>query len=189
MYIDHRYEVLESLGSGSWANVYKVRDIRSNNLFTLKLFQYLSSADLYSHFSAEEMHHITKIEHPNLNHVVDFGHVGDHVYFISEFFEGKTLANFRFTKSKISQIYDIAVQTCYALNALHTQNILHKDLKLENVLYRFEGKAITLKLIDYGFSKVDTTKDSSMVSGTLPYLAPELYLGKPASMASDFYAL
>ncbi len=189
MYIDHRYEVLESLGSGSWANVYKVRDIRSNSLYTLKLFQYLSSADLYSHFSAEEMHHITKIEHPNLNHVVDFGHVGDHVYFISEFFEGKTLANFRFTKSKINQIYDIAVQICYALNALHTQNILHKDLKLENVLYRLEGKAITLKLIDYGFSKVDTTKDSSMVSGTLPYLAPEIYLGKPASMASDFYAL
>lgn len=189
MYIDHRYEVLESLGSGSWANVFKVRDIRTQNLYTLKLFQYLSSQDLYLHFSAEEMHHITKIEHPNLSHVVDFGHVGDHVYFISDYFEGKTLANFRYSKSKVNQIFDIAVQTCYALHALHTQNIMHKDLKLENVLYRMEGKAVVLKLIDYGFSKVDTTQDTQMVSGSLPYLAPELYLGKPASRASDFYAL
>ncbi|MCK9309541.1 MAG: protein kinase, partial [Candidatus Cloacimonetes bacterium] len=131
MYIDHRYEVLESLGSGSWANVFKVRDIRTDNIYTLKLFQYLSSESLYLHFSAEEMHRITKIEHPNLNHVVDFGHVSDHIYFISEYFDGKTLANFRFTKAKVNQIYDIVVQTCYALNALHTQEILHKDLKLE----------------------------------------------------------
>lgn len=189
MYIDHRYEVLESLGSGSWANVFKVRDIRSNNIYTLKLFQYLASDELYSHFSAEEMHHITKIEHPNLNHVIDFGHVGDHIYYISDYFEGKTLANFRFSKGKVNQIFDIAVQTCYALHALHIQNILHKDLKLENVLYRIEGKSLILKLIDFGFTKIDTTKDTQMVSGTLPYLAPEIFLGKPASKASDFYAL
>lgn len=189
MFIDHRYEVLESLGSGSWANVYKVRDIRTETLYTLKLFQYLSSRDLYSHFSAEEMHHITKIEHPNLSHVVDFGHVGDHIYFISDYFEGKTLANFRFTKARINLIYDIAVQTCYALNALHTQNILHKDLKLENVLYRMESKSLILKLIDFGFSKIDPDTDNQKVSGTLPYLAPEVYLGKPATKASDFYAL
>ena len=189
MYIDHRYEVLESLGSGSWANVFKVRDIRTDNIYTLKLFQYLSSESLYLHFSAEEMHRITKIEHPNLNHVVDFGHVSDHIYFISEYFDGKTLANFRFTKAKVNQIYDIVVQTCYALNALHTQDILHKDLKLENVLYRLEGQTLNLKLIDYGFTKIDTSKDNQMVSGTLPYLAPEIFMGKPATKASDFYAL
>ncbi len=189
MFIDHRYEVLERLGSGSWANVFKVRDIRTNNVYTLKLFQYLASEDLYSYFSAEEMHHITKIEHPNLNHVVDFGHVGDHIYFISDYFEGKTLSGFKFSKSKINQIFDIAVQTCYALNALHTQNILHKDLKLENVLYRTGGKSIVLKLIDYGFSKVEAGDDAHAVTGSLPYLAPEIFLGKPATKASDFYAL
>lgn len=189
MFIDHRYKVLESLGTGSWANVFKVQDIRTDNIYTLKLFQYLSSEKLYSHFSAEEMHHITKIEHPNLSHVVDFGHVGDHIYIISEYFDGKTLANFRFTKSKLNVIYDIIVQTCYALHALHDQGILHKDLKPENILYRMEGKSIIIKLIDYGFSKVDTSKDNQIVSGTLPYLAPEVYLGKPASKASDYYSL
>lgn len=91
MFIDHRYEVLEHLGTGAWANVYKVRDIRSGKLYSLKLFQYVSSDDLYSRFSAEEMHHITRLEHPNLSHTVDFGHVADHIYYISEYFEGKPL--------------------------------------------------------------------------------------------------
>jgi len=189
MFIDHRYEVLERLGSGTWANVFKVRDIRTDKLFTLKLFQYVSSEELYSRFSAEDMHRITQLEHPNLNRVVDFGHIADHIYFISEHFDGKPLSRFKFSKSRINLIYDIAVQISYALNALHTQNILHKDLKLENVLYRLEGNSIVVKLIDYGFSKIDTPKDSQAVSGSLPYLAPEVYLGKSPSKASDFYAL
>ena len=189
MYIDHRYEVLESLGSGSWANVYKVRDIRTDRLYTLKLFQYLPSEELYARFSAEEMHHVTKIEHPNLSHVVDFGHVGDHVYYISDYFEGATLNNFRFGKTKIDQLYDIITQIAYALNALHTQQILHKDLKLENVLYHIEGKQVTVKLIDYGFAKIDPNKDKKYISGTLPYIAPEIYMGKAADHTSDFYSL
>lgn len=189
MYIDHRYEVLESLGSGSWANMFKVRDIRTDRIYTLKLFQYLSSEELYRYFSAEDMHHITKIEHPNLSHVVDFGHVGDHIYFISEYFEGKSLASFRFSKSRVDLIYDIVVQICYALHALHRQNIFHKDLKLENVLYHLEKSQITIKLIDYGFSKIDPGQDTQHVSGSLPYLAPELYLGDQPSESSDFYAL
>ncbi len=189
MFIDHRYEVIERLGSGTWANVYKVRDIRSNKLFTLKLFQYISSAELYSRFSAEEMHRITQLEHPNLNKVVDFGHIADHIYFISEYFEGKPLSRFKFSKNRINLIYDIAVQISYALNALHTQNILHKDLKLENALYRLEGNSLVVKLIDYGFSKIVTPQDSQAVSGSLPYLAPEVYLGKAPGKASDFYAL
>ncbi|MDP3113350.1 MAG: protein kinase [Candidatus Cloacimonadaceae bacterium] len=189
MFIDHRYEVLESLGSGTWANVYKVRDIRTGGLFTLKLFQYLSSEDIYARFSAEDMHHITKIEHPNLAQVVDFGHVGDHIYFISDYFEGNTLNSFRFGKTKIGALYEIVVQICYALHALHTQNIIHKDLKLENILYKTDSKQTIVKLIDYGFSKVDVKSTSQMISGTLPYVAPEVYMGKEVGFASDFYSL
>lgn len=189
MYIDHRYEVLESLGSGSWANVFKVRDIRTGNIYTLKLFQYLSSDELYKHFKPKDMHHITKIEHPNLNQVVDFGHVGDHIYFISDFFAGKTLNHFRFSKLKVHSLYKIIVQICYALNALHTQNIMHKDIKPENVLYQKSGNTLEVKLIDYGFSRMELDKDSQNVSGTLPYIAPEIYLGKSVGFSSDFYSL
>jgi serine/threonine protein kinase/signal transduction histidine kinase len=189
MFIDHRYEVIESLGTGAWANVYKVRDTRSGKYYSLKLFQYLSSKDLYALFPAEEMHHITMIDHPNLSHVVDFGHVGDHIYYISEFFEGNTLNSYKFSRGKLDQVYDLIVQVCYALHALHSQNILHKDLKLENILYGFQNKKLEIKLIDYGFTKIDPDRDSQLISGTLPYIAPEVYLRHQASNASDFYSL
>ncbi len=189
MIIDHRYEVLESLGSGAWSNVYKVSDKRTGNILALKLFQYISSSDLYSKFSAEEMHHITKIEHPNLAHVIDFGHVGDHIYSISEYYEGSSLKNFRFKKSQLESLYDIIIQISYALEALHTQDILHKDLKPENVLYRIDGNKVDVKVIDYGFSKINPISDQQNVTGSLPYIAPEAYLTKQATPASDYYSL
>lgn len=189
MFIDHRYEVIESLGSGAWANVYKVRDTRSGNFYTLKLFQYLSSKDIYELFPAEEMHHITMIDHPNLSHVVDFGHVGDHIYYISEYYEGNTLNSYKFSRGKLDQVYDLVVQVCYALYALHSQNILHKDLKLENILYSYKNKKLEIKLIDYGFSKIDPERDCQLISGTLPYIAPEIYLRQQAGPASDLYSL
>jgi len=185
MFIDHRYEVIESLGTGAWANVYRVRDIRTDQEYSLKLFQFLGSDELYDRFTAEDMHHITQIEHPNLNHVVDFGHIGDHIYYISDYFDGSTLSFFRYSKNKLDTLYDIVVQICYALHALHTQNIMRKDLKLENILYTLDGNVISIRLIDYGFSKIDLTEDVQRVSGSLPYLAPEIYLGKPATVAND----
>lgn len=197
MYIDHRYEVLEELGHGSWAHVFKVRDIRSDVIYSLKKYENISSEDFYSRFNAELMHKITMIEHPNLSHIVDFGHVSDHVYYISEYFEGLTLDNFRFSPGRIDQVYDLIVQCAYALNALHTQKILHRDLKPQNILYRVKGHALEVKLIDYGFTKVDNNlvkgkereRLRKTVAGSLPYIAPEVYLGKEASPASDYYSL
>lgn len=189
MIIDHRYEVIESLGTGTWGDVYKVIDKRSNNVYALKLFKYLSSEQMYEKFSAEEMHRIIRIEHPNLANVLDFGHVRDHIYFISEYYDGMPLKHFKFRKSQLELFYDITVQICYALDALHTQDILHKDLKPENILYRIEGNDVDVKVIDYGFTKIDAHRDHQTVTGSLPYMSPEAYLNKPCGPASDYYSL
>jgi serine/threonine protein kinase/signal transduction histidine kinase len=189
MIIDHRYEVIESLGSGTWSNVYKVQDKRTGTFYSLKLFQYLSSAEMYEKFTAEEMHHITKIEHPNLSHIVDFGHVGDHVYYISEYYDGFSLKNFKFKRMQVEFLFDIIIQILYALDALHGQDIIHKDLKPENILYRIDGNKVEVKVIDYGFAKIDQNKEQHIVSGTLPYIAPEVYINKQILPASDFYSL
>ena len=145
MIIDSRYKVLRKLGAGLWATVYKVQDVRTDEIYALKLFQMLDSNSLYEKFSAENMHHITKLQHSNLIHVSNFGNFGKHIYYLSEYFEGKTLSAFKFKKTNIDLLYDIIVQICYALSALHSQNIIHHDLKPENVVYRIKDNKPILK--------------------------------------------
>lgn len=189
MIIDSRYNVLRKLGSGVWATVYQVQDLRTDEIYALKLFQMLDAKSLYEKFSAENMHHITKLEHPNLIHVSNFGNFGKHIYYLSEYFEGKTLSSFSFTKSSLDLLYNITVQICYALSALHSQNIIHHDLKPDNVVYRIENNKPVVKVMDYGFTKIDVERKSQKVGKVLPYIAPEVYLGKGAVNQSDFYSL
>jgi signal transduction histidine kinase/serine/threonine protein kinase/Tfp pilus assembly protein PilF len=189
MIIDSRYQVLESLGTGLWATVYKVEDIRTGNIYALKFFQQLDANDLYEKFTPEDMHHITQIEHPNLVHVVDFGNVGNHIYYIYHYSEGQSLKSYKFKPSNIELLYDIVVQICYALHALHTQDIIHKDLKPDNVIYQMVNGQPEVKVLDYGFTKIDLQKDHQKVTGSLPYIAPEVFLGHGAVQQSDFYSL
>ena len=189
MIIDSRYKVLEQLGTGIWATVYKVVDSRTGSLCTLKLFQHLDAHTLYEKFSAEEMHHITRLEHPNLVPVITFGNMGKHIYSVSQYYKGKSLQNFKFKINRLNLFYDLIIQCLYALNALHSQKIYHKDIKPSNILYSLTDNQIDVKLIDYGFNKIDTDKNQQTVSGTLPYMAPELFLNKTASAQSDFYSL
>ncbi len=189
MIIDSRYKVVEELLVGLWATLYKVKDIRTNKIYSLRLFHTLDAKSLYEKFSAENMHHITKIQHPNLLHVLDFGNFGEHIYYISENFEGKTLIDFKFKSSNLEFLYDIVVQICFALNALHSQKIIHQDLKPRNVIYKIKNNKPEVKVTGYGFTKIDIAKNQQKVSGTLPYIAPEIYLGKGAVPQSDFYSL
>ena len=189
MIIDSRYEVIEELGSGVWAIVYKVNDIRTNKIHALKLFQKINATSLYEKFSPENMHHITKIQHPNLIHVSNFGNFGDHIYYLSDYYHGNSLANFKLKASNLELMYDIIVQICYGLNALHSQNIIHKDLKPANVVYTIKNNKPEVKIMDYGFTKIDVEKSQQKISSTLPYMAPEIYLDQTPVYQSDFYSL
>ncbi len=189
MIIDSRYEVLESLGTGIWATVYKVKDIRTGNIYALKYFQQISANELYEKFTPEDMHHITKIEHPNLIHVKDFGNIGDRIYYICEYFEGRSLKHFPFKANQIDLFYDLIVQVCYALHALHSHGITHKDLKPENILYRVDENGIQVKLADFGFTKVTLQEKNRHLTSSLPFIAPEVFLGEQANKSSDYYSL
>ena len=189
MIIDSRYEVQKELGKGLWATVYKVKDIRTDNIYALKLFQKLDPKSLYEKFSADDMHHITKIRHNNLAHVSDFGNHGNHIYYLSEYLKGKTLMNFKFIKANIELLYDITVQICYGLNALHSQNIIHKDLQPNNVVHNFKNGKLIVKIMDYGFTKMNIEKKQQRVGKMLPYIAPEIFMGDQAIPQSDFYSL
>lgn len=189
MLIDSRYEVLEKLGESVWSTVYKVKDLRSGSIYALKLYQNLDSKTLYEKFSAEDMFIITKINHPNLVRVYNFGSFNNHIYSLSEFYAGSSLSEFLFSEGSIDDLYRIIVQICYGLHELHRRGIIHKDLKPDNIMYRPEDGKIRVKILDFGFSKVDLEKSQKHISGTLPYIAPEIFRGKAATIQSDFYSL
>jgi len=189
MIIDSRYKVEKKLGAGVWATVYKVIDLRTQKRYVLKLFQMIDSDSLYEKFSAENMHHITKLHHPNLIQVNDFGSYENHIYYLCEYYEGKTLSNFKYRKSNEELFYDIIVQICYALSALHSQNIIHRDLKPNNVVYKIKKNLPVLKLMDYGFTKINIERTNQRIGNMLSYVAPEIFIGNDAVAQSDFYSL
>ncbi|MCK4979308.1 MAG: protein kinase, partial [Candidatus Delongbacteria bacterium] len=112
-----------------------------------------------------------------------------HIYYLCEYYEGKTLSNFRYRKTNEELFYDIIVQICYALSALHSQNIIHRDLKPNNVVYKIKKNQPIVKLMDYGFTKIDIERTNQQVSNVLAYVAPEMYIGNEAVAQSDFYSL
>jgi signal transduction histidine kinase/serine/threonine protein kinase len=189
MIIDSRYEVINRLGTGLWSTVYQVHDMRTNKILALKYFENITTQKFYDNFSAEDMHHVTKIIHQNLVRVYDFGVFKKHIYLVSEFYAGVTLNHFYFKSFRIDMIYDIIVKICYALNALHNQNILHLDLKPGNILYILKGKSVDLKVLDYGLLRSDINEDQQTITGTLPYIAPEIISKKKFDKRSDFYSL
>ncbi|MFA7056213.1 MAG: ATP-binding protein [Candidatus Cloacimonadales bacterium] len=189
MILDSRYEVLEELGSGNWATAYKVKDLRTGTIHALKLFNQIDATEFYKKLPANNMHHITQIQHPNLINVTDFGNIGNSIYALSEFYDGHPLNRFPVSRDNINELYYIVIQICYALHALHSHKIVHKDLKLHNILYRFTASGPQIKVMDYGFSKIDLEGDSQKVTGSIPFIAPEVYLGNEPTPESDFYAL
>ena len=177
MLIDSKYNVLEKLGSGNLGTVYKVENVRTGKLYRLKEFQKISAEIICSKFSPHEMHFISRLEHPNLVRVLNFGFNDKNLYCLSEFYEGKTLNNYSFRPVNINALYDIIVQCLYALDALHAKNIFHKDLKPTNILYIESGDYANLhriKLIDYGFNKIDSDRTQQSTNEALSYIAPEL---------------
>lgn len=189
MILDSRYEVLEESGSGLWATVYKVRDLRTDKIYALKYFNQLDAKEFYKKLPATSMHHLTEISHPNLMNIVDFGNIGNNVYSLSEYYDGHPLNRFPVNRDNIKELYNIVTQVCYALHALHTHGMVHKDLKPHNILFRFTGSGPQIKVMDYGFSKIDLDGDPAKVTGSLPFIAPEVYLGNEPTPESDFYAL
>ncbi len=190
MIFDSRYKKIEDIGEGVWSNVYKVKDLRTDKIYTLKLFNHIDADLIYEKLSAEDMHHITKLDHPNLLHIIKFGNHGNHIYYLSDYYDGKPLNDFKYKPNLNEQFYEIVAQICYALDALHSQGLIHKDLKLENILYKVVNNKPEIKVLDYGFAKIDHTKNQQKVTGTLPYIAPEILSGKKmAVFQSDFYSL
>ena len=133
---------------------------------------------------------LAKIEHPNIVRVYDVGLQDGVFYIVMQFLEGDTLKT-RFDDSGAlpeGELYSVSGGLARGLGAMHAQGLVHRDLKMENVILGPEGQAI---IMDFGLVRDPRSKDEyqGRIVGTPPYIPPELWQGKAADARSDLYSL
>jgi len=188
-----RYAVLKKLGEGGKGIVFKARDTALNRVVAIKMLKSpVTEGEAYSRFITEAQS-VARLNHPNIVSIHDIGKEDGKQFFVLEFVEGHSLRGLIETspegKCDIPTAMRIGIDICNALQYAHSQGILHRDVKPENIMITEEGVA---KLMDFGLAKMlgqpRQTQDGVIV-GTVAYVAPEIALGKGADARSDLYSL
>ncbi len=198
--IDSRYRIHEPIGRGGMGMVYKVEHTQMGKVAALKLLhQNLArDKDLVKRFQREATS-ISRLNHPNIVQVFDFGRVDDSMYLVMEYLPGEDLAHLlrRQGPVPVQRCLPILTQICDALSEAHHQQVIHRDLKPENVRIRRtrDGSEI-VKVLDFGLAKIldETDTDSAVtergsVMGTPYYMAPEVIRAKRMDGRLDIYSL
>ena len=198
------YEIVSPLGKGGMGEVYRARDPRLGRDVAVKVLpaELTASADARQRFE-REARSISQLSHPHVCALFDVGHEGDVEYLVMELLDGDTLSH-RLAQGPlpIADVLRLGAQMADALAAAHHRNIVHRDLKPGNVMLTRSG----VKLLDFGLAKAAvpitaasghdlTRSDASPLTeqgqwlGTVPYMAPEQFEGRPADSRSDVFAL
>jgi tetratricopeptide (TPR) repeat protein/tRNA A-37 threonylcarbamoyl transferase component Bud32 len=188
-----RYVTLKKLGEGGKGVVYKARDTALNRVVAIKLLKSaVLTEETYSRFMLEAQA-VAKLNHPNIVTIHDIGKEDGKQFFVLEFVDGMSLRELMGTypegKCDIQTVLRIGIDVCNALQYAHSQGVLHRDVKPENILITQEG---TAKLMDFGLAKMlgqPSITQEGVIVGTVAYVAPEIALGKGADARSDLYSL
>ncbi|OPX84205.1 MAG: Serine/threonine-protein kinase PrkC [Pelotomaculum sp. PtaB.Bin104] len=190
--LGNRYEILEQLGGGGMAIVYKGRDTVLNRLVTIKVLRpEFTSDDDFVHRFRREAQAIASLSHPNIVSIYDVGRVDAVDYLVMEYVEGDNLKNLIRSQGVLpaDQAVQIARQVGDALEHAHENNIVHRDVKPQNILITSGGRA---KLTDFGIARgatAATLTQTDTIVGSVHYLSPEQAQGETAGPQSDIYSL
>jgi len=190
--VKERYEILEILGEGGMAFVYKARDTQLERFVAIKTLKpnYVNQETFVERFKREAKT-AANLNHPNIVQIFDWG-IEDEPYFVMEYIEGNTLTSI-IAKNRtisLSDILFIGAQVSNGLHAAHQKGLVHRDIKPGNIMITPDGK---VKVTDFGIVSLqneesDITKTGSIL-GTASYISPEQAQGKPVSIESDLYSL
>jgi predicted Ser/Thr protein kinase len=197
--IGGRYQIVQRIGQGGMGKVYKVTHTHLSRTFALKIISnQVAETDEARELFYREARFASAMAHPAITSVVDFGEdekVG--MFMVMEFVDGEPLNRvlFREKRLQVRKACEIVLQVAEALHYIHKQNVVHCDIKTENILIgeeEQEGKRtkMVVKLLDFGLARsLTASRASTSLSGTPHYVAPERIRGEPASPSSDVYGV
>ncbi|MCF0114363.1 MAG: serine/threonine protein kinase, partial [Erysipelotrichaceae bacterium] len=190
--INNRYRIIKHIGQGGMADVYLAIDTILNREVAIKILRGDLSNDPRALLRFQrEANACTSLSHPNIIDIYDVGDDRGHHYIVMEYVKGITLKELIAKRGGMwkEEAVSIMKQLISAVQEAHERNIIHRDIKPQNVLVKDDG---TVKLGDFGIALAQdalqlTQTDSVM--GSVHYLAPELSKGQQATAQSDIYAL
>ena len=189
--LDNRYELLEIIGSGGMAVVYKALCHRLNRYVAVKILkdEFADDEEFREHFRTESQA-VAMLSHPNIVAVYDFSKSPDCQYIVMELLEGITLKQYMQKKGALSwkEALHFATQIAKALSHAHSKGIVHRDIKPQNIMVVKDG---SIKVADFGIAHLqnETTMDSSETVGSIHYISPEQARGETVDARADLYSL
>ena len=191
MFLADRYEIIEQIGTGGMADVYKAKCHKLNRYVAIKVMKSEFSQDktFVSKFWAEAQS-AAGLVNPNVVNVYDVGVENGIYYIVMELVEGITLKKYIEKRGRLpyKEAVSIAIQVANGMDAAHKHNIVHRDIKPQNIIISKEGK---VKVTDFGIAKVasSATINTSASMGSVHYNSPEQARGGYSDERSDIYSL
>ncbi len=190
--VGNRYEIIKILGEGGMGAVYQARDKELDRTVALKVIrpELAGQPEILQRFK-QELILARKITHRNVIRIFDLGEASGVKFITMEFIEGQDLKSLLAKERKLppERAVEIMQQVCLALEAAHSEGVVHRDLKPQNIMMDQKGRA---SVMDFGIARSlefgGMTQTGAMI-GTPEYMSPEQVRGEPADVRSDIFTL
>jgi eukaryotic-like serine/threonine-protein kinase len=198
--VDGKYKLERKIGRGGMGTVFRAKHIQMDSLVAVKLLRrdLVSNQNAIERFRREALA-AARIRHPNAIIVTDFGVTEDHVYLVMEYLEGQDLRKrLRQTKTlSVEEAVRIVVQVCAAVDLAHRRDLIHRDIKPDNILLVSDEETggEQVKVLDFGIAKLRSSGDLATLTergamiGTPYYMSPEQCRGESLDPRSDIYSI
>ncbi len=191
--LDGRYEILEEIGKGGMAHVYKSRDKQLNRLVAVKVLKedLRDDKEFVRRFNVEAQA-AASLSNPHIVSIYDVGCADGLHYIVMEFIKGETLKNYIERVGVINwrEAANYSIQICEGIEEAHKNKVIHRDIKPQNIIMAPDG---VLKITDFGIARATTQATMTMASnntiGTAHYLSPEQARGGYTDERTDIYSM